>query len=76
MRQEPPLGVLVVVQHRDRHVLLAHPAIDDRDLAILDPVTRAHLVAFDRQQSAQGMIFDQVGEPEPRLVASAESLGG
>ena len=68
MRQEPPLGVLVAVEHGDRHVLLAHPAIDDGDLPVLDAVARAHRVPFDRQQPAQGMIVGIVGETQPRLV--------
>ena len=68
--EEPALGVLVVVEHGDRHVPLAHVAVDDADLAVLDAVARRELAPHEGQEPAQRVVVLVVGEAEhgPGLV--------
>src|SRR5262245_49178220 len=65
-RQIFPLHIALVVDDRDRHVLLAELAVDDGELVVLDPIARSETTALEDQQAAERMVLLVVAEAQYR----------
>src|SRR5215475_1101052 len=65
-RQIFPLRIALVVDDRDRHVLLAELAVDHGELVVLDAITRREATALEDQQPAERMVLLVVAKVQYR----------